>query len=163
MTTTLISFTLCLQSRTFKEHKGLELSLDDTHRVLRDLHSAVGVVVLAILSLAWLVILDTVYILPKDEETGLKAYIFILFLALAVAYVFHVVWEKDGDGVRFFFRHQIQVGETCTIDGEMVRATCNLVFIFGPNFSAVSSYPFIFLDFKKTLFQAGQVLLKPNR
>ncbi|KAG5547366.1 hypothetical protein RHGRI_013151 [Rhododendron griersonianum] len=108
-------------SRTFKEHKGLELSLDDTHRVLRDLHSAVGVVVLAILSFAWLVILDTVYILPIDEESGHKSYIIILFLALAVAYVFHVIWEANGDGVRFFFRHQIQVGETCTNEGETVQ------------------------------------------
>ncbi|KAI8553702.1 hypothetical protein RHMOL_Rhmol05G0036900 [Rhododendron molle] len=108
-------------SRTFQQHKGLELSLDDTHRVLRDLHHSVGVVVLTILSFAWLVILDTVYILPKDEELGHKSYILILFLALAVAYIFHVVWEKDGDGVRFFFRHQIQVGETCTIDGEMMQ------------------------------------------
>ncbi|KAF7143937.1 hypothetical protein RHSIM_Rhsim05G0027400 [Rhododendron simsii] len=108
-------------SRTFQQHKGLKLSLDDSHRILRDLHHAVGVVVLAIFSIAWLVILDTVYVLPKDKESGQKAYILILFLALAVAYVFHVVWEKDGDGVRFFFRHQIQVGETCTIDGDTMQ------------------------------------------
>ncbi|XP_058214432.1 mechanosensitive ion channel protein 6-like [Rhododendron vialii] len=110
-------------SRTFQQHKGLELSLNDTQRILQDLHSAIGVVVLAIFSFAWLVILDTVYLLPKDEESGLicMSYIFILFLALVVAYVFHVVWEKDGDGVRFFFRHQIQVGETCTIDGDTMQ------------------------------------------
>ncbi|XP_058214431.1 mechanosensitive ion channel protein 6-like [Rhododendron vialii] len=108
-------------SRTFQQHRGLESSLGDTHLVLRDLHRAVNVVVLAILTFAWLVILDTVCVLPINEELGHKFYMVILFHALVVACVFHVIWNMYGDRVRFFFRHSIQVGETCTIDGKKMQ------------------------------------------
>ncbi|KAG5547369.1 hypothetical protein RHGRI_013154 [Rhododendron griersonianum] len=110
--------TLCLlQSRTFEQHKEIELSLDDTHSALRSLQGTVDGVVLAILSFAWLAILNTVYVLPRDEEIGQTIYIVILFLALALAFVYHTLWDIDGDGVRFFFRRALQVGETCIIDG----------------------------------------------
>ncbi|KAI8553697.1 hypothetical protein RHMOL_Rhmol05G0036800 [Rhododendron molle] len=108
-------------SRTFQRHIGLESSLGDTHLVLRDLHRAVSVVVLAILTFAWLVIIDTIYVLPKNKELGHRLYMVILFHALVVAYVFHVVWYMYGDRVRFFFRHSLQVGETCTIDGKKMQ------------------------------------------
>ncbi|KAG5547364.1 hypothetical protein RHGRI_013149 [Rhododendron griersonianum] len=72
-------------------HIGLESSLGDTHLVLRDLHCAVSVVVLAILTFAWLVILDTIYVLPKNKELGHRFYMVILLLALVVARVFHVM------------------------------------------------------------------------
>ncbi|KAF7144344.1 hypothetical protein RHSIM_Rhsim05G0027500 [Rhododendron simsii] len=108
-------------SRNFQRHRGLESSLGDTHLVLRDLHCADSVVVLVILTFAWLVILDTVYVLPKNEELGHKFYMVIVFLALVVAHVFRAVWYMCGDRVRFFFRHSLQVGETCTIDGKKMQ------------------------------------------
>ncbi|XP_058214438.1 mechanosensitive ion channel protein 6-like [Rhododendron vialii] len=108
-------------SRNFEKHKGLELSLDDTHRALRSLHGTVDGVVLKILSFAWLAILNTVNVLPRDEEMGQTIYIVILFLALAVAFVYHFLWDIDGYGVRFFFRHALQVGETCTMDGKKMQ------------------------------------------
>ncbi|KAI8553708.1 hypothetical protein RHMOL_Rhmol05G0037500 [Rhododendron molle] len=108
-------------SRNFQRHRGLELSLYDTHRVLRHLHRAIGIVVLAILTFAWLVILDTVYLLPNNKELGQKLYFVILFLALVVAYVFHVVWTTHRVGIRFFFHHALHVGETCTIDGQKMQ------------------------------------------
>ncbi|XP_058214439.1 mechanosensitive ion channel protein 5-like [Rhododendron vialii] len=108
-------------SRIFQRHRGLELSLYDTHRVLQHLHRAVGVVVLAILTFAWLVILDTVYLLPNNKELGQKLYLVILFLALVVAYVFHVAWAMYGDGVGIFFRHALHVGEICISDGKKMQ------------------------------------------
>ncbi|KAF7143441.1 hypothetical protein RHSIM_Rhsim05G0026900 [Rhododendron simsii] len=108
-------------SRTFEKHKGLELSLDDTHCALRNLQGTIDGVVLPILSFAWVAILNTVYVLPIDEEMGRTIYIVILFLALAVALVCHILWDINGYGVRFFFRHTLQVGETCTVDGKKMQ------------------------------------------
>ncbi|KAF7143554.1 hypothetical protein RHSIM_Rhsim05G0027200 [Rhododendron simsii] len=104
-------------SRTFEKHKGLELSLDDTHGALLSLHG----IVLAILSCAWLAILNTVYVPPRYEEIGQMIYLVTLFLALAVAFVYHYRWDIDGYGVRFFFRHALQVRETCTMDGKKMQ------------------------------------------
>ncbi|KAH7852883.1 hypothetical protein Vadar_030508 [Vaccinium darrowii] len=104
-------------SRTFQQQKGLELSLDDTDCVLGNLHRSIDAVVLAILLFAWLVVLNTVYVLPTDEHQGHCFYVLILSIALAVAYVYRLIWDMQSNGIRFFFRHPLRVGDTCTIDG----------------------------------------------
>ncbi|KAE9448722.1 hypothetical protein C3L33_19373, partial [Rhododendron williamsianum] len=112
-------------SHTFQRHIGLESSLGDTHLVLRDLHCAVSNVVLAILTFAWLVILDTIYVLPKNKELGHKFYMVILLLALVVARVFHVVWNMYGDRCSETFEERKRLQFPTDIGHFSVKSSCN--------------------------------------
>ncbi|KAH7852536.1 hypothetical protein Vadar_026062 [Vaccinium darrowii] len=105
----------------FQQQKGLELSLEDTHDVLQDLRGHIDAVVLALLLFAWLAMLDTLYVLPRDQKLGLHFYMMILVLALVVGYFYRMMWDYYRNGIRFFFRHPLRVGDTCTIDGNKMQ------------------------------------------